>query len=87
MCHECIQFIVYPQCGVTIVKVSVFRYLCGMFGYLKLDIICFPQKNTEDEIREHVFSYIIHLQSQVTAAAAFSFLCSKHFLHFCFVLL
>lgn len=48
-----------------------------------LAIVCFPQKNTEDEIRELVLNCLIHLQSQVQAVAAFLFLCSKHLHSIC----
>lgn len=56
-----------------IVKVSVIKYLWCI--YLMLAIVCFPQKNTEDEIREHVLNCLIHLQSQVKAVTTFLFLC------------
>lgn len=65
------------QCGVIIVKVSILKYLCVILYTvdLILGIFFFPQKNTEDEIRDHIFKCLIHLQNQVNIFTASSLVC------------
>lgn len=52
-----------------IVKRSFLKYLKYT---AKLILYHFPQKNTEDEIREQIFNSLMHLQSQVSV---FLFVC------------
>lgn len=61
-----------------IVKRSFLKYLKYA---VKLILYRFPQKNTEDEIREQIFNSLIHLQSQVSVVSVFLFVCYYWYFH------